>query len=191
MMATATTATIPVDNLLARMTVGPWGNPVMPNDVMAGAVKPGEGQLLYGFVRALAPEHVLEIGTGYGLSTIHLAAACRDNGAGQVHTVEINGERQRQAIAHIGEAGLLDWVRFYTGMPEGVRFGFVLLDGPHEAEPVGALLEWVHGALTPGAVVAVHDATWQDHVRAAAGDQWEMILLPTSSFAGLALLARK
>ena len=44
-------------------------------------VSPEGGRLLYTLVRASRPATVVEFGTSFGISTIHLAAAVRDNAA--------------------------------------------------------------------------------------------------------------
>ena len=48
-----------------------------------GSVWEEEGRLLYGLVRALKPEVIVEIGSLVGCSTSHLALACRRNGRGR------------------------------------------------------------------------------------------------------------
>ena len=187
------------DEMLLRMTPGQtWDTPVMNGDDLAAGVKPSEGQLLYGLVRALCPEHVLEWGTGYGYSTIHLAAALRDNAQGMeskpgvVHTLEINTERRQQAMQNLHDADLIDWVIIHDeGAPSEGHFGFVLLDAGHTAAEVGAYLDYVRPRLEPHAVVAVHDGCWQNHAREAAGDDWNIIEMPTTSTGGLVLMTLK
>lgn len=43
-------------------------------------VSPEGGRLLYTLIRASRPGTVVEFGTSFGISTIHLATAVRDNG---------------------------------------------------------------------------------------------------------------
>ena len=187
------------DGMLLRMTPGQiWDTPVMNGDELAAGVKAGEGQLVYGLVRALCPRYVLEWGTGYGYSTIHLAAAVRDNARGMeskpgmIHTIEINSERRRQAMRNLHEAGLMDWVIIHDeGAPPDEHYGFVLLDAGHTAPEVGAYLDYVRPRLEPHAVVMVHDGCWQDHAREAAGDDWNIIEMPTTSTGGLVLMTLK
>jgi predicted O-methyltransferase YrrM len=52
------------------------------------------GNLLYALVRASRPQTVVEFGTSFGVSTIYLAAAVADNGAG--HVVTEPGNKQRR-----------------------------------------------------------------------------------------------
>ena len=56
-------------------------------------VTPESGRLLYALVRASRPSTVVEFGMSLGLSTIHLAAAVRDNGAGRVITSELSAAK--------------------------------------------------------------------------------------------------
>jgi len=190
------------NGMLLKMKPGQcWDTPVMNGDEMAAGVKPGEGQLLYGLVRALCPRHILEWGTGYGYSTIHLAAAMRDNlsdatqEAGLVHTIESNADRRRQAGQNIREADLDAYVLFVEEQfgyeNAGFEYDFVLLDAGHTAPEVREYLEHVKPRLTANAVVAIHDGCWQNHAREAAGDEWNIIEMPGTSTGGLVLMTLK
>ncbi len=48
-----------------------------------------QGHLLYALTRATHATRVVEFGASFGISTLYLAAAVRDNGGGQVITTEI------------------------------------------------------------------------------------------------------
>ncbi len=48
----------------------------------------GFGFLYYGLVRALRPQHVLVIGSGYGFSVVCLALGLKDNGKGQLSFID-------------------------------------------------------------------------------------------------------
>jgi predicted O-methyltransferase YrrM len=136
-------------------------------------VSPEGGRLLYTLVRASRPATVVEFGTSFGISTIHLAAAVRDNAAGRdnaaaddhpagrVISTELNAAKIAQARANLAEAGLADLVTILEGdaretladLPGPV--GFVLLDGWKGLYlPVLRLLE---PRLTPGALVVADD----------------------------------
>jgi predicted O-methyltransferase YrrM len=124
-------------------------------------VSPEGGRLLYTLIRASRPSTVVEFGTSFGISTIHLAAAVRDNGAGRVVSTELNAAKVAQARANIAEAGLADQVTILEGDAletlAGLTgpVGFVLLDGWKNLYlPVLRLLE---PRLTPGAVVVADD----------------------------------
>jgi predicted O-methyltransferase YrrM len=98
-------------------------------------VSPEGGRLLYTLIRASRPATVVEFGTSFGISTIFLAAAVRDNGTGRVVSTELNAAKVAGARANLAEAGLADVVTILAGdaretladLPGPV--GFVLLDG--------------------------------------------------------------
>ncbi len=124
-------------------------------------VSPEGGRLLYTLIRASRPSTVVEFGTSFGISTIHLAAAVRDNGSGRVVSTELNAAKAAQARANIAEADLADQVTILEGDALETLAGlttpvqFVLLDGWKNLYlPVLRLLE---PRLTPGALVVADD----------------------------------
>jgi predicted O-methyltransferase YrrM len=58
-------------------------------DFAAGSVHPAEGALLFGLVRGLRPNVVVETGTANGVSTAYLLAALRRNGAGRLISIDL------------------------------------------------------------------------------------------------------
>ncbi|MGB8874596.1 MAG: class I SAM-dependent methyltransferase, partial [Desulfobaccales bacterium] len=48
----------------------------------------GFGFMYYGIVRALRPDHVLVIGSGYGFSVVCLSLGLKDNGRGRLSFVD-------------------------------------------------------------------------------------------------------
>ncbi|MEU7615307.1 class I SAM-dependent methyltransferase [Micromonospora rifamycinica] len=122
------------------------------------------GDLLYALVRAARPQTVVEFGTSYGISTLHLAAAVRDNGVGHVTTTELSATKVRAARANIQAAGLSDLVTVQEGDAlttlgtVGGPIGLALLDGWKEmCLPVLRLIE---DRLAPGALVVGDDSTF-------------------------------
>ncbi|WP_394621594.1 O-methyltransferase [Lentzea sp. JNUCC 0626] len=119
------------------------------------------GDLLYGLVRACRPETVVEFGTSYGISTLYLAAAVRDNGRGHVYGTELSAVKLAAARANLEEAGLGGVA---TVLPGDARqslaglegpIGLVLLDGWKElCLPV---LRDLEPRLAPGALVVADD----------------------------------
>ena len=125
-------------------------------------VSPEGGKLLYALVRANRPSTVVEFGTSFGISTIYLAAAVRDNGTGRVVSTELNAAKVARARANIAEAGLAEQVTILEGDALDTLTGFtipvefVLLDGWKNLYlPVLRLLE---PQLTPGALVLADDS---------------------------------
>jgi predicted O-methyltransferase YrrM len=124
-------------------------------------VSPEAGRLLYTLVLGTSSAAVVEFGTSFGLSTIYMAAAVRDRGAGTVITTELLDAKAQRAREYISEAGLLDVVELRIGdaletlghLEQDVSF--VFLDGMKDLYlPVLQLLE---PALRPGALVVGDD----------------------------------
>jgi predicted O-methyltransferase YrrM len=124
-------------------------------------VSPEGGRLLYTLIRASRPSTVVEFGTSFGISTIHLAAGVRDNGAGRVISTELNAAKVARARANIAEAGLSGQVTILEGDARETLAAidapveFVLLDGWKNLYlPV---LRQLEPRLTPGALVLADD----------------------------------
>jgi predicted O-methyltransferase YrrM len=123
-------------------------------------VSPEGGRLLYALIRACRPATVAEFGTSFGISTIHLAAAVRDNGAGRVITTELSAVKVAQATANIAEAGFADLVTILAGdagetlATLDAPVQFVLLDG--WANLYLSILRRLEPRLTPGALIVAN-----------------------------------
>jgi predicted O-methyltransferase YrrM len=131
-------------------------------------VSPDTGRLMYSLIRASRPATVLEFGTSFGIATIHLAAAVRDNGVGRVISAELNPAKAQQAREHLAEAGLADVVDVVTGdalatlatVPGPI--GFTLLDGWKELYL--EMLQVIEPQLGPGSLVVADDTLSFAHV---------------------------
>ena len=66
------------------------------------AVSPETGVLLYMLARGNAARTIVEFGTSFGISTIHLAAALRDNGGGRLIGTEFEPSKLAHARAQPG-----------------------------------------------------------------------------------------
>lgn len=73
-----------------------------------------EAALLAQIVKAGRCVSICEIGTSYGFSTLHLAAATREHG-GHVHSLDRNPKKFAAATRHLTDAGLVDSVSLYQG----------------------------------------------------------------------------
>jgi predicted O-methyltransferase YrrM len=69
------------------------------------AVTREQGRFLYLLARATGARRIVEFGASFGISTLYLAAAARDNG-GVVITTEIEPEKARGARENLRLAGL-------------------------------------------------------------------------------------
>jgi predicted O-methyltransferase YrrM len=129
------------------------------------AVSQETGVLLYMLVRASGARAVVEFGTSFGVSTLHLAAALRDNGGGTLITSEFEPSKAAQAHENIAAAGLSDLVEIREGdaletlaqdLPETIDF--VLLDGAKVLYP--AVLALLEARLSTGALIVADNADW-------------------------------
>ncbi|AWN45424.1 methyltransferase [Methylobacterium terrae] len=129
------------------------------------AVSRETGRLLYLLARGARARSVVEFGTSFGLSTLHLAAALRDNGGGRLITSEFEPSKVARAKAHLAAGGLADLVEFREGdaletlgrdLPETVDL--LLLDGAKALYP--EILDRVEGRLRPGALVVADNAEY-------------------------------
>jgi predicted O-methyltransferase YrrM len=123
------------------------------------------GALLYMLARSMDARSIVEFGTSFGISTLHLAAALRDNGGGRIVTSEFEPSKLARARGNIAAAGLTGLVEFRAGdaletlandLPD--QIDLVLLDGAKGLYPeILALLE---DRLRPGALILADNADW-------------------------------
>jgi predicted O-methyltransferase YrrM len=135
------------------------------------------GRLLYMLARAARAASIVEFGTSFGLSTLHLAAALRDNGGGRLITSEFEPSKLARARENLVAGGLADLVEFREGdalqtlavdLPD--RIDLLLLDGAKAL--YGDILALLESRLRPGAVIVADNADYcpdyLDHVGAVA-----------------------
>jgi predicted O-methyltransferase YrrM len=123
------------------------------------------GTLLYMLARSARASVIVEFGTSFGISTLHLAAALRDNGGGQLITTEFEPSKAQRAREHLAAGGLLDLVEIREGDAlETLRTGLpgqidmLLLDG---AKALYAdVLRLVEPRLRPGALIVADNADY-------------------------------
>ena len=143
------------------------------------AVSRDTARLLYMLVRATRARSVVEFGTSFGISTLHLAAGVRDTGGdGRVITTEFEPSKVERARENFAAGGLADLIELREGdamqtlahdLPE--RIDVVLLDGAKSLyPPVLGLLE---PRLKTGALIVADNADsspeFLQRVRSAAG----------------------
>jgi predicted O-methyltransferase YrrM len=121
------------------------------------------GKLLYMLARACRARTIVEFGTSFGISTLHLAAAIRDNGGGRLITSEFEPSKVTRAREHLTAGGLADMVEIREGdalktlavdLPETVDL--LLLDGAKALYP--EILHLMEMRLRPGALIVADNA---------------------------------
>ena len=121
------------------------------------------GNLLYMLARSTGARHIVEFGTSFGISTIFLAAALKDNGGGMLIGSEFEPGKVAQARANLRTAKLHEFVDIRDGdaletlardMPAAIDL--VLLDGAKSLYP--KLLELLEPRLRVGALIVADNA---------------------------------
>ena len=129
------------------------------------AISRETGVLLYMLARSGGARTMVEFGTSFGISTLHLAAALRDNGGGHLLTSEFEPSKVARARDHLTEGGLIDLVEIREGdalqtlsidLPETVDL--LLLDGAKALYP--EILSLVERRLRPGAFIVADNADY-------------------------------
>lgn len=129
------------------------------------AVSRETGTLLYMLARGCRARTIVEFGTSFGISTLHLAAALRDNGGGRLITSEFEPSKVAKARENLKAGGLIDLVEFRQGdalqtlnadLPEVIDL--VLLDGAKALYP--EILSLLESRLNPGAFVIADNADY-------------------------------
>ena len=127
------------------------------------AVSRETGALLYMLARSSGARAIVEFGTSFGISTLHLAAALRDNGGGRLITSEFEPSKVARARKNLTDGGLIDLVEIRVGdalktlsvdLPETIDL--LLLDGAKPLYP--EILSLVEGRLRPGALIVADNA---------------------------------
>lgn len=127
------------------------------------AVSHETATLLYMLGRSMKARSVVEFGTSFGISTLHLAAAVKDNGGGRVIGSEFEPSKVARARENMVAGGLADLVEIRAGdaletlsrdLPETIDL--VLLDG---AKPLYArVLALLAPRLRSGAMILADNA---------------------------------
>jgi len=121
------------------------------------------GRLLYLLARSAKASCVVEFGTSFGISTLHLAAALRDNGGGRLITTEFEPSKVARARDNFEVAGLSDLIEIRVGdalqtlsqeLPSNIDL--LLLDGAKSLYP--EILALVEAQLRPGALIIADNA---------------------------------
>jgi len=127
------------------------------------AISRATGTLLYMLARSSHARTIVEFGTSFGISTLHLAAALKDNGGGHLITSEFEPSKVAQARANLTAGGLIDLVEIRegdalhtlsVGLPDTIDL--LLLDGAKALYP--EILSLVESRLRPGAFIVADNA---------------------------------
>ncbi|MGA2552324.1 MAG: class I SAM-dependent methyltransferase [Burkholderiaceae bacterium] len=146
-----------------------------------------QGELMYLLCRGLRARLVVEFATSFGLSSLYLAAALRDNGGGRLIGSELVPEKVAQARRNLADAGLAEYADIRQGDARETLsrikgpIDFVLIDGwPTTTGP--SLARQVAEILVPH--VRTGGYVMNDN---AEGDYLEFIRNPSLGFVSVTL----
>jgi predicted O-methyltransferase YrrM len=152
-----------------------------------------KAEFCYQLCRATDARRIVEIGTSYGVSTLYLAAAVRDNiraagGDGVVVGTEYEPEKASAARKHFAQSGLSHFIELREG---DLRQTLARIDGPIDfvlvdiwiamARPA---LELVALSLRPGAIVVCDNTEMH---RSQYADYFAFIGDPANAFRTMTL----
>lgn len=135
------------------------------------ALEPIKAEFCHLMCRALRAKRVVEVGTSFGVSTLYLANAVRQNcgsgGGGTVIATEYEPAKAAQARANFKAAGLSEFIDLREG---DLRETLKVIEGPVDfvlmdiwTEMARPALELIAPHLRPGAVVIADNTTQFRH----------------------------
>jgi len=121
------------------------------------------GALLYMLARGCGARTIVEFGTSFGISSLHLAAGLRDSGGGRLITCEFEPSKVARARNNLTEGGLIDLVEIREGdaletlsVDLPATIDLLLLDGAKALYP--EILSLVESRLRRGAFIVADNA---------------------------------
>ena len=156
--------------------IGGWNPEVKESERKwpVGSLFASEGERLYKLVREHKPKKIIEVGTRYGCSTIHLATACLHNGFGVVHSYDIEDihvdwpeELQPHIVFYHGD--------YFQGKAK--ECDLLYEDGAHTTGFTSKVLE-----STSANIVAVHDFLHRDCIDTVQEESIKILGQPTEIF---------
>jgi predicted O-methyltransferase YrrM len=173
---------------------GPW-NGMEPRDHAffadkLVALEPEKAAFCYMICRAIGARRIVEAGTSFGVSTLYLAAAVRDNGGGVVFAAEYEPEKAKKARANFEASGLASYIELHEGdIVEACDafagpIDFVLFD--IWGDVVRPVLDKLTPRLRPGAVICA-DNTAGERARQTYADFFAALEDPANGFRTMTL----
>jgi predicted O-methyltransferase YrrM len=154
------------------------------------ALEEPKAEFCYGLCRAIGARRIVELGTSFGVSTLYLAAAVRDNGGGVVIGTEHEAPKAAAARANFAEAGLADLIDLREG---DLRETLKTLEGPIDfvlsdiwTDMVAPGLQLIFPHLRVGSVICA-DNTAGSRARAGYADFFAFIADPANGLRTMTL----
>ncbi|HUO08287.1 MAG TPA: class I SAM-dependent methyltransferase [Phycisphaerae bacterium] len=138
------------------------------------SIKREEGEALYRVVREKKPERTLEVGMAWGMSSLFICEALRENGRGTHVAIDpFQGNFEHGGVWNVKRAGFGDLLTFYERPSQlmlaelagkGERFEVIFIDGSHLFD--GAFVDFYFSdLLLPVGGLVIFDDLWMPAVR--------------------------
>jgi len=144
---------------------------------LSSPVTPKYGVFLAKMASEFGKPLIIELGTSFGISTMYMAAACKDV---KVITVEGSSEIAQIARDNFAEAGMQNitlmegsFDEILPGFGDEMKPGMVFIDGNHRKEPVLRYFNKIAEISGPGTVVILDDIYYSEEMEEA----WQQIKL--------------
>lgn len=143
-----------------------------------------ETHILYKLVKKFRPRHIIELGTGAGVSALYMAAADRNT---NVESIEGNPVMVQLAQQAVSKSGLQN-ITIYEGLFDNVLPGLlkntaevdlIFIDGDHKSTSLFRYYEMIKPYLKENSILVLHDIYWSADMMKA----WKALsLMPEVTF---------
>ncbi len=142
-----------------------WLKSIPPEErstALRSAITTRDARRLAGLVRFFQPHQILELGTGYGFSTLVLAHA---NANRPLYSLDRDSHRQQVACHALNHMGLTNTHLFHRTYPDLepqlIRHSqLVFIDGGHHSQVMKTITQQLLHHLPQQAVLVWHDIYW-------------------------------
>lgn len=169
-----------VDRLVARGTAVATSTG-QEHSLFPVAISAAEGAALAGWVRRESAAQTLEVGLGYGISSLYICEALVDVGDVHARHVAIDPFQSTRfadcALQFLEDAGVGPMVEYYDArseivlprfVAEGRQFDLAFVDGNHRFDAVFVDLFYLGRLVRPGGIIVLDDYQLRGVRRAAA-----------------------
>lgn len=124
-----------------------------------GGVESEVGEFLYGLVRAIKPENILETGTHKGIASSYMALALKENNKGHLDTIEFDPQHYEEDYHMWDSLTISNYITLHEMKSENFVtdkvYDLVLLD----TEPDIRFEEFIqfYNSVKPGGIIIIHD----------------------------------
>lgn len=152
-----------LDKTLSYFTEGYWNAPEVTkqgyHSFNDAGVECETGEFLYGLVRILQPDKILETGTHHGIGAAYLGMGLRDNYSGHLDTLEFLQPNYDTAVTRMTTLGLNDFVTCHlidaANFKPPSTYNLILLDTEPQTRFAELIKYWDY--LEDGGFVFIHD----------------------------------